>query len=289
MMTKKYTITKLVNFITRIFILSLLPLLVFAQNETEKPVFVPEQGIEGKDVIWWPTPLTLVEAMLDKANVGPGDFVVDLGSGDGRIVIEAAKRGATAVGIEYNPDLVRLSEYKAKTEGVADKASFLNMDLFEYDLSKATVVTMYLLSDLNMRLRPSLLKLKPGTRIVSNTFDLDDWEADENITITTPYHYPDGSFRHNVTNRGYYWVVPARIEGTWKMNNGTLNLRQKFQMVEGTYSDNKSKYPVTGKLTGSSIVLNIGDYEYRGTVEQNVMEGTYIQSGNHSGWKAVRQ
>ncbi len=267
----------------------LMPLLLLAQNETDKPVFVPEQGIEGKDVIWWPTPHTLINAMLDKAEVGQGDFVVDLGSGDGRIVIEAAKRGATAIGIEYNPDLVRLSEHRAKIEGVADKASFLNMDLFEYDLSKATVVTMYLLSDLNMKLRPSLLKLKPGTRIVSNTFDLDDWEADDTILITTEYKYPDGTFRNNITNRGYYWVVPACVDSSWKMEEGVLRLFQKFQMIEGTLTNATGTLKVEGKLKGNSINFTANDIEYQGYIENDVIKGTVTKAGVVSDWQAKRQ
>lgn len=267
----------------------LMPLLLLAQNETDKPVFVPEQGIEGKDVIWWPTPHTLINAMLDKAEVGQGDFVVDLGSGDGRIVIEAAKRGATAIGIEYNPDLVRLSEHRAKIEGVADKASFLNMDLFEYDLSKATVVTMYLLSDLNMKLRPSLLKLKPGTRIVSNTFDLDDWEADDTILITTEYKYPDGTFRNNITNRGYYWVVPACVDSSWKMEEGVLRLFQKFQMIEGTLTNATGTLKVEGKLKGNSINFTANDIEYQGYIENDVLKGTVTKAGVVSDWQAKRQ
>ena len=147
-------------------------LALLAQNTNEGSQFVPHEGQAGKDVIWVPTPFSLIESMLDKARVGPGDFLVDLGSGDGRIVIEAAKRGARAVGIEFNPDMVRLSEQKAREEGVSDRAKFLNMDLFEYDFSEATVVSMYLLSELNLKLRPKILEMEPGTRVVSNTFNM---------------------------------------------------------------------------------------------------------------------
>lgn len=266
-----------------------LPLITIAQNETNPPVFVPEEGIEGKDVIWWPTPPTLVKAMVDKANVGPNDIVVDLGSGDGRIVIEAAKRGAHATGIEFNPDLVKLSEYRADTAGVAQKAKFLNMDLFEYDLSRATVITMYLLSDLNLKLRPKLLQLKPGTRIVSNTFDLGDWEADENITVTTPYTNDDGSFRHNFTNRGYYWVVPAKVDGIWDFRDGKLNLTQKYQVLQGAYLTSHKTIPIEGgRLSGNEVSFEIDGIQYKGTVENNRMIGTYTDGNTEKEWKAIK-
>lgn len=265
----------------------LLPLIACTQNKTNSPVYVPEEGIKGKDVIWWPTPPTLVNAMLDKANVGPGDIVVDLGSGDGRIVIEAAKRGASATGIEFNPDLVRLSEYKADTAGVADKAKFLNMDLFEYDLSDATVITMYLLSDLNMKLRPKLLQLKPGTRIVSNTFELGDWEADEKITVVTPYTNEDGSFRHNSTNRGYYWVVPAKAEGIWDFRDGKLNLTQEYQVLQGVFLTGHRTIPIEeGKLTGNEVTFTIDGIQYKGTVENNRMNGIYSDGSTEKKWEA---
>ena len=147
----------------------------------EKPSgqFEPRVGQPGKDVVWVPTPQALVDKMLDMAKVTPSDFVIDLGSGDGRTVITAAKRGATAMGIEYNPDMVELSKRNAEKEGVTSRATFVKQDLFETDFSKATVITMFLLPDINLKLRPKILNLKPGTRIVSNTFTMGDWKADE--------------------------------------------------------------------------------------------------------------
>lgn len=278
---------RLLKLLTISAIVCLLPFFAYTQTETNPPVFVPEEGIEGKDVIWWPTPPTLVKCMLDKANVGPRDIVVDLGSGDGRIVIAAAKRGAHATGIEFNPDLVKLSEYRADTAGVADKAKFLNMDLFEYDLSGATVITMYLLSDLNLKLRPKLLQLKPGTRIVSNTFDLGDWEADENITISTPYTNDDGSFRHNFTNRGYYWVVPAKADGIWDFRDGKLNLTQKYQVLQGVYLTGNRSIPIEGgKLTGREVSFEIDGIQYKGTVENNRMKGIFSDNNTQKDWEA---
>ncbi|HET7394413.1 MAG TPA: class I SAM-dependent methyltransferase, partial [Candidatus Binatia bacterium] len=154
-----------------------------AQAQPAKREFKPEVGQEGKDVIWVPTPQELVEKMLDMAKVTPKDYVIDLGSGDGRTVIAAAKRGAKALGIEYNPDMVELSKRNAATEGVSDRATFMKADLFESDLSQAQVITMFLLPDINLKLRPKLLNLRPGTRIVSNSFTMGEWQADETADV----------------------------------------------------------------------------------------------------------
>ena len=173
------------------------------QTEGAKP-FQPQVFQAGKDVVWVPTPQELVNKMLDLAKVTPQDNLIDLGSGDGRIVIAAAKRGARALGIEYNPDMVELSKANAAREGVSDRATFLKADLFETDFSKATVITMFLLSDINLRLRPKLLEMKPGTRLVSNSFDMGDWEADATATAV-------GGCVSYCT--AYLWIVPAKVEG----------------------------------------------------------------------------
>src|SRR6188768_1521809 len=150
----------------------------------QKP-FEPQVGQAGKDVVWVPTPQVLVEKMLDMAKVTPQDIVYDLGSGDGRTVITAAKRGARAFGIEYNPDMVELSKKNAAAAGVnEDRATFMRADLFETDFSKATVITMFLLPDINLKLRPKILDMRPGTRIVSNTFTMGEWEADVTETVS---------------------------------------------------------------------------------------------------------
>ena len=151
----------------------------FAQAATGQKPFEPQVGQAGKDVVWVPTPQALVDKMLDMAKVTKTDVVYDLGSGDGRTVITAAKRGATAMGIEYNPEMVDLSKKNAEAAGVTGRATFVKADLFETDLSKANVITMFLLPSINMKLRPKILDLKPGTRIVSNTFTMEDWQADE--------------------------------------------------------------------------------------------------------------
>src|SRR6266478_597784 len=186
--------------------------------------FEPQVGQAGKDVIWVPTPDEVVERMLTMAQVGPNDFHMDLGSGDGKIVIAAAKRGAKALGIEYNPDMVKVAQDNAQKAGVADKASFRKADIFQTDFSQATVITLYLLPALNMKLRPSILSMRPGTRVVSHSFTTEDWEADEISTM-------DG-------RRAYFWVVPANVMGTWTLDAGgqktELALEQTFQKVNGT-------------------------------------------------------
>ncbi|HWH77673.1 MAG TPA: class I SAM-dependent methyltransferase, partial [Candidatus Binatus sp.] len=183
--------------------------------------FEPRVGQEGKDVIWVPTPQALVDKMLDMGKVTAKDFVIDLGSGDGRTVITAAKRGAKAMGIEYNPDMVELSKRNAAKEGVSDKATFAKADLFEADLSQATVITMFLLPDINLKLRPKILNLKPGIRIVSNSFTMGDWSSDETVSVK------DGCVSYCTA---HLWIVPAKVEGNWQLADGELTLKQTYQM-----------------------------------------------------------
>ena len=160
--------------------------MIAAAGLVEAADYEPHVGQDGKDVVWVPTCQELVDKMLDMAKVTPKDYVIDLGSGDGRTVITAAKRGARALGIEYNPDMVALSKRNAAREGVTDKAQFIQADLFETDFSQATVITMFLLPTINLKLRPKILDLKPGTRIVSNSFAMEEWTADETATASIP-------------------------------------------------------------------------------------------------------
>src|ERR687891_292097 len=197
----------------------------FVQAQPAPKEFQPEVGQEGKDVVWVPTPQALVDKMLDMAKVTPKDYVIDLGSGDGRTVITAAKRGAKALGIEYNPDMVELSKRNAAKAGVSDKADFAKADLFESDFSDATVITMFLLPDINIKLRPKILDLKPGTRVVSNSFTMGEWNADETATA-------GGECASYCT--AYLWIVPAKVQGTWQIPQGELALKQEFQMISGT-------------------------------------------------------
>jgi len=232
----------------------------FAQAGT-KP-FEPQVGQAGKDVVWVPTPQALVDKMLDMANVTKNDFVMDLGSGDGRTVITAAKRGARAMGIEYNPDMVDLSKKNAEAAGVTARATFVKADLFETDLSKADVITMFLLPSINMKLRPAILNLKPGTRIVANTFTMEDWQADETFTVT------DGCSSSWCT--ALLWIVPAKVEGTWSTPNGELKLTQTFQMISGTLGSQA----VQGRLRGAEITFTAGSTKYAGTVDGNTIKLT---------------
>jgi len=246
---------------TRRAILSLVALTVtasvtFAQTTGQKP-FEPQVGQAGKDVVWVPTPQAVVDKMLDMAKVTKDDFVMDLGSGDGRTVITAAKRGARAMGIEYNPDMVALSQRNAKEAGVTDRAEFVKADLFETDLSKPSVITMFLLPSINMKLRPKILDLKPGTRIVSNTFTMEDWQPDETATVT------DGCSSSWCT--ALFWVVPAKVAGTWSTPSGELTLTQNFQTVSGMLGTQA----IQGKLRGNEITFTAGTAKYTGTVNGN--------------------
>ncbi len=191
-----------------------------------EPPYRPRVGQAGKDVIWVPTPPRLVEQMLRRVELGPQDVLVDLGSGDGRIVIAAAKSGARALGIEYDADMVAFSRRNAKEGGVADRARFVHGDLFETDFGDASVVSMYLLPQLLQRLRPRLLDMKPGTRIVSYEFNMAEWAPDEILEFY-------GS--HNL----YFWVVPAKVDGVWKLRAGDLSYRAPrstsgFQTISGS-------------------------------------------------------
>lgn len=237
--------------------------------------YAPQLGQLGKDVIWVPTPQLLADRMLNMAKVTSADYVIDLGSGDGCLVIAAAKRGATALGIEYNPDLVEFARRGAAQEGVGARAAFEKADIFESDFSKATVITMFLLRDINLKLRPKILDLKPGTRIVSNTFDMADWHPDQIATIEE-----DNLEWHTA----YLWVVPAKVNGTWKIGNGRISFTQKFQYIDGTLTMGKAT-KLTGKLNGDSIRFTAGGVEYTGTVNGDTISGTRSGGG---AWKATR-
>jgi len=243
----------------------------------DKP-FEPVSGQAGKDVVWVPTPQALVDRMLDMAKVTPKDILFDLGSGDGRTVITAAKRGVTATGIEFNPDMVALSRRNAATAGVTGKATFVQGDIFKSDFSKATVITLFLLTDLNLRLRPTLLDMKPGTRVVSNSFDMGDWEADDRIEAQTDCT----SFC-----RAMLWIVPAKVGGAWQMGKGELTLTQNFQMLTGTLKSTGAATPITNaKMNGEYISFATADKVYTGRVTGNRIDGT-VSDGTK--WQATRR
>jgi SAM-dependent methyltransferase len=239
--------------------------------------YAPQVGQEGKDVIWVPTPQALVERMLQMAGVTAKDYVVDLGSGDGRTVIAAAKKGARALGIEYNPDMVELSKRSAAKEGVSNRASFMKADIFTTDFTDATVITLYLLPQLNLKLRPKIASMRPGTRVVSHAFSMEDWQPDQIETV-------EG-------RTAYLWIVPARVEGTWRWEsagsgprNYELVLRQHFQKVEALVkADNKMGQVRNIKLRGDQISFSVMEFagvetthqrEFTGRVSGNSIEGT---------------
>jgi hypothetical protein len=226
--------------------------------------YTPKAFQAGKDVVWVPTHGAVAEAMLDLVRLRKSDYLVDLGSGDGVTVIAAARRGARAHGIEYNPDLVELARRNAQREGVADRATFVQGDIFESDFSDATVVSLFLLQRLNLQLRPTLLDMKPGTRIVSNTFDMGDWKPDGSRTVRDCQSFC----------RAYAWVVPAKVEGVWQMGDRELTLTQSFQFFEGELRKGDEVEVIgSGKLEGSRISFNVGRRRYVGEVKGDVIEG----------------
>jgi precorrin-6B methylase 2 len=253
----------------------------FAQDKPAATDFQPEVGQSGKDVVWVPTPQSLVDKMLDIATVTPADYVIDLGSGDGRTVITAAKRGARALGIEYNPEMVTLSQRNAAQEGVTDRATFIKADLFESDFSKATVITMFLLPDINLKLRPKILNLKPGTRIVSNSFTMGEWEHDRSVHSTEQ----EGCQSYCTA---YLWIVPAKVDGSWKLPEGELTIKQSFQMITGTLKAAGKSTPIKGRLSGNQIRFKAGDAEYRGRVSADGIKGTVKSGGGTGDWSATR-
>jgi hypothetical protein len=240
----------------------------------------PQVGQAGKDVVWVPTPDELVNKMLNMAKVTPKDYVVDLGAGDGKIAIAAGKKfGATALGIEYNPDMAKLAQCFVQAEGVADKVKIIQGDIFKEDFSKATVVTMYLLPELNMRLRPTILAMKPGTRVTSHQFTMGDWEADE----TAELEY----------RSAYLWIVPAKVEGVWSFREAgaattsfMVTLSQQFQRIKGDASMGSNKNPLVGAtLRGDAIKFAFNDDKgqtrtFTGTVSGNDITGTLRGPGS---------
>jgi SAM-dependent methyltransferase len=246
----------------------------------------PQEGQAGKDVIWLPTPEALVERMLAMAQVGPRDVLYDLGSGDGRLVIAAARRAARSVGVEFNPELVAVSERRARENGVAGKARFVKGDIFETDFSEASVVTLYLLPALNLRLRPTLLRMKPGTRVVSHAFGMEDWAPDESSRAA-------GRTAH-------LWIVPAPVGGPWRvaLEGGPsfdVTLAQRYQEIEGTVALGAVEAGLREpSLRGDAIRFGFVDgdgawHELAGTVSGDRMSGSYLAGGRKGTWTAMRR
>jgi hypothetical protein len=266
-----------------------LSLLAAAPAAAQK--FEPQVGQSGKDVIWVPSPDDVVDRMLTMAQVTPNDFVIDLGAGDGKIAIAAAKKfGARANGIEYNPDMVKHANDNAQKAGVAGngpgKAVIRQGDIFATDFTQATVITMYLLPGLNMKLRPQLLSMKPGTRVVSHSFTMEDWDADEISSV-------DG-------RRAYFWVVPANVQGTWTMEAGSqkndLVFEQQFQKIHGTIAIGPLQAGLReARLRGASIAFayvgtDLVRRDFTGRVNGTKMEGSFRdEKGGEGRWSAAKK
>jgi hypothetical protein len=261
-----------------------------AQTKTElgDEVYQPTVGQAGKDVIWVPTPDALVTKMLQAVKTTKDDLVFDLGSGDGKIPIAAAKEfGATAVGIEYNADMAELARRNVKRAGVDGKVRIVTGDIFKEDFSKATVVTMYLLPDLNLKLRPIILKMKPGTRVTSHQFHMGDWEADEKLNI---------EFRD-----AYVWYVPADVAGEWALKEesggfeGVVTLAQRYQRVGGTITTGGKTQPLLSPtLTGDKLAFSFVDNEnnlrtVKTTVSGATMSGDVSWFGRSTNISARRR
>jgi hypothetical protein len=272
--------------LTIFFTLAILAINMAAPSIANAQEYEPSVGQAGKDVIWVPTPPELIKDMLDMANITPNDYLIDLGSGDGRIVIAAAKRGIRALGIEYNPDMVELSKRNAQTEDVSDKATFMQADIFETDFSKATVLTMYLLPSLNLKLMPTILSMKPGTRVVSHAFTMGDWEPDQT--------------KSQESRTAYFWVVPAKAEGNWSWQtptgNAELKITQNYQKIDGTLALDGKVLPLNNaRLEGEHISFSVGESnptqrEYSGKISGNTITGTAkISNGPEEKWVAEQR
>jgi SAM-dependent methyltransferase len=254
--------------------------LTYAQ-EPQKP-FQPVSGQAGKDVVWVPSPPAMVNKMLEMAKVTPSDLVMDLGSGDGRNIIAAAKLGARAIGVEFNPDMVALSRQLAAEAGVSDKAQFIEGDMYAADISKATVLALFLLPVNLNKLAPKFLDMTPGSRIVGNTFGIDGWEPDDRVSL-------DQSSDCSSWCEVLLWIVPAKAAGTWKMPNGTMTLTQEFQVIKGSITVDGTTYTIGNtSLSGAEISFIAGGYTYNGKVNGNQIEGTITTPAGLQPWRAVR-
>ena len=237
--------------------------------------YQPSVGQSGKDVIWVPTNDAVADAMLKAANVGPNDLVFDLGAGDGKIAIAAAKNyGARSVGIEYNKDMAALATRNAERAGVSDKVKIIHGDIFVEDFSKANVLTMYLLPDLNLKLRPTILKMAPGTRVATNSFNMGDWEPDQ--VIGTGY------------TQGYFWVVPGNAAGKWTIKGidggqgDVLELTQRYQKVGGTFTIKGKSQPILGGvLTGNRLKFSFVDQNGQSRIFDVEIKGNAFTGNVH--------
>ena len=247
--------------------------------------FEPVSGQAGKDVVWVPSPPDMVDLMMRMAKIGPNDFVIDLGSGDGRNVIAAAKLGARALGVEFNPDMVALSRRLAQEAGVADKAQFVEYDMYQYDISKATALALFLLPVNMNKLAPKFFNLAPGSRIVGNTFGIDGWQPDFRETLPSTSECESWC-------EALLWIVPAKLEGTWSMGNGVMTLKQDYQVLHGMVTTGGQTHTIaTGKLLGNEITFTANGKQHRGTVaaDGRTIEGTIKTPSGDVPWRARKQ
>jgi len=249
----------------------------------------PTLGQEGKDAPWVPTPQELVDTMLDMAEVTSDDLLIDLGAGDGRVVISAAQRGAQAIGVELDPGLVELAKTNAEIAGVVPLTEFVTADIFEFDFSSASVISMFLLPELTLRLRPTLFDLRAGTRIVSNTWDMRGtdtdpeargWDPDQTIVLD-----PCPGFC-----TAHIWTVPTKVAGTWRLDDGRLlHLTQRFQEVLGRIDSQGSTIEIfDGRLDGATLTFRANGVLHRAEVDEAAMHGTTGNGDNSHSWRAQR-
>jgi len=252
-----------------------------AAQQPQRP-FEPVSGQAGKDVVWVPTSPALVDLMMKVAKVTRDDFVMDLGSGDGRNIIAAAKLGANGLGVEFNPDMVALSRRRAAEAGVADKARFVEADMYEADISKATVLALFLLPVNMNKLAPKFLDLAPGSRIVANTFGIDGWDPDLRANVS-----PDAECESWC--EALLWIVPAKVRGNWEWPGGSLVLEQSYQVVTGTIkTEGAAAELAQGKIHGDGISFIAGGMTYSGKISGDVIEGTVTTPSGSRPWRAVR-
>jgi len=265
--------------VLRLFPLGLAFMAAAACAQAPQDSYQPTPGQPGKDVVWIPSPEATVEKMLDMAVVTQRDYVIDLGSGDGRNVIAAAKRGARALGVEYNPDLVALSKRAAAAAGVSDRATFVQQDMFQADVSRATVLILFLIPDNLKKLVPRFLELQPGTRIVTNTYEIGGgWEPDERAATAPCLSWCVA----------YLYVVPARVAGSWRLRDGEwLLLEQSYQTFSGVFELDGVQVPIAGgRLLGNEISFTVNGVAYTGRVNGDAMEG--VAKGRQTrAWRAT--
>jgi hypothetical protein len=273
------TIRRVVQIVVAASIVSFAAIGGAPAEKANKP-FEPTPGMPGKDSVWVPTPLATLEKMFDMAKLTPKDFVIDLGSGDGRAIIAAGKRGARGVGVEWNDDLIAVSNKTAAEAGVSHLAKFVKHDMFTYDISEATVMALFMLPDQLGKLAPKFLDLRPGSRIVMNGFTIPGWTPDETGKAT-------GDCGSWCTSHLYY--VPAKVAGTWRLGDGDLTLTQNFQMLTGTLTADGKSTPISnGRMNGEEITFSVGDAKYTGRVKGNTISGE-ITGASSTNWSATRK